>query len=744
MSGTSLSQPRHARSRVTRLLYAAFLLAGVAGTAWWLLARQPPALPPPSFVGSASCAGCHASEHAAWTGSQHALAMQVAGDTSVAGRFAGETVAFDGEQTRFFRRDNRFFVHTDGPDGVPADFGIAYSFGVYPLQQYLVPLPGGRLQALGLAWDTRPADAGGQRWFDLYPGQDLKPGNPLHWTGIDQTWNYQCADCHSTNLRKNFDPATRSYATRLSEISVGCEACHGPASRHLSWARKADGWRAMDADHGLVVALDERRGIAWKAGSAITATRTVPRTSEREITTCARCHARRGQFSDAVHAGDNWLDAFQPALIEPGLYHADGQQRDEVYTWGSFMQSRMQAAGVTCADCHDPHSQRLRAPGNAVCAQCHAPASFDTTAHHHHQAGTPGAACTACHMPATTYMVVDPRHDHSLRIPRPDLSVTLGTPNACGTCHAERDAQWAAGAIRAWYPQGKPGFQGFATTFAAAERGDPASATGLASLATDAAQPAIVRASAIARGTHLAGADMQAATLAALADTDALARATAAEALRSADAELRAESLPALLTDRVRLVRMAAARSLAGEAESRLVGDEVPRFTAALAEWVAARRFNADRPEAQVELGALSMERGDPASAMASFREALSLDPGFVQAAVNLADAQRATGDEAAAEQTLHKALARDPDVAVAHHALGLSLVRQGRTREALMELRRAHELDPADARLAYVYAVARHDTGDVAGAILTLREALRTQPHDRDLAAALAAYERE
>lgn len=696
----------------------------------------------PTFTGSATCASCHSAEHAAWSTSQHALAMQETGDSTVLGRFDDSNLTAGGTTSRFFRRNDRYVVNTDGPAGHPADFEVRFTFGVYPLQQYLAPLPGGRLQALSLAWDSRPSSQGGQRWFHLYPDQDLKPGNPLHWTGIDQNWNYQCADCHSTNVRKNFDPAQNAYRTTWSEISVGCEACHGPASNHLTWATKGEGWRALRNTRGLVIALDERRGITWKTGPGPTAMRSTPRPGSREIGTCARCHARRGQFADAVHAGDNWLDAFRPALLEPDLYHPDGQQREEVFTWGSFLQSRMHAAGVTCADCHEPHSQRLRAPGNAVCAQCHAPVAFDVPAHHHHEPGSRGAACTACHMPATNYMVVDPRHDHSLRIPRPDLGVTLGTPDACSSCHAEQGPQWAADALRRWYPQGKPGFQTFAGTFAAARQGDPAVAGDLASLVDDTAQPAIVRASALAHGTRIGSSPaLQAATTEALEDPDALVRAAAAEALQTADPAWRAEHLPALLDDPVRLVRMAAARALAGDPETRLVGDQSTQFAAALAEWTAAQRFNADRPEAHLNLGALQFARGDAAGAITAFRNALAIDPTFIPAAVNLSDVQRAAGDERGAEQTLREVLARDDSAAPAHHALGLALVRQGRMHEALAALQRAHEIERANARFAYVYAIARHDTGDRTGAIDTLRAARRLAPYDRDIDAALAAY---
>jgi len=674
-------------------------------------------MPAPGFVGSGACATCHADQHALWQKSQHALAMQEATPATILG---------------------------DTGKAVVGDFDFRYTFGIAPLQQYLVPFPGGRLQALGIAWDSRPAASGGQRWFDLYPGQDLKPGDPLHWTGIDQNWNYQCADCHSTNLRKNYDSQAGEYKTTWSEISVGCEACHGPGSNHVDWARDPDGWRNVNESKGLTVALDERRGIAWITTTTGSATRSAPRTEAREIATCARCHARRGQYSDDIHAGQNWLDAFRPALLEPGLYHADGQQLDEVYTWGSFIQSRMYAAGVTCADCHDPHSGKLRAQGNAVCAQCHEPAVFDATSHHHHPADSPGAQCTSCHMPATTYMVVDPRRDHSLRIPRPDRSVTIATPNACNGCHEDRDAQWAAEAVLGWYPQRKSGYQTFAEAFVIADQGNPAAVGPLLDLGEDQRQPALVRASAIARTARFPEAAAAGAVARALGDSDALVRSAAVEAIASSDAATRANRLTGMLKDPVRLVRMAAARALAGEPERLLPAGARDRFTAALDEWIAAQRFNADRPEALTSLGALNVERGALDEATTLFRQSIALDPTFIQASVNLADVYRARGNEAEAERILREALTRNPDAAAVHHALGLSLIRQGRTPDALAALGNARRLAPENPRFAFVHAVALHDMGKPVAAISSLKEALSRHPYDRDMLAALAAYEQE
>lgn len=703
-----------------------------------------PSFPAATYVGGPACTSCHAQETAAWRGSHHDRAMEVASDQTVLGNFANAKFSLAGTTSTFFRRDGRFFVNTDGPDGKLADFEIKYTFGVDPLQQYLVEFPGGRLQALSIAWDARPKAAGGQRWFHLYADRKLKAGDPEHWTGIDQNWNYQCADCHSTNLRKGYDANSGTFRTTWTDLNVGCEACHGPGSNHVAWAKKEGDWRHFDGAKGLTVTLDERRGVTWAIDPATgNAARSKPRESNREIETCARCHGRRGQFSDAWHAGEPLADAFRAALIEPGLYFPDGQMRDEVYNYGSFLQSRMHARGVTCSDCHDPHTLKLRAPANAVCARCHDAARFDAPGHTHHLPGSKGAECAACHMPTTTYMVVDPRHDHGFRIPRPDRTVALGVPNACNRCHAKESPRWAAEAIAKWFPRPRSGFQTFAEALHAADRGAPGAQGALIKVAEDRDQPAFARASAVQRIDRYLSPVTLPTVRNALNDPDPLVRAAAVRALDGADVQTRLQLLPRMLADPIRGVRMDAARALAGEAEARLAAGDRDRFVRALDEFVAAQQFSAERPESQLVLGGLSAARGQTSRAIEHFRAALALDPTFVPAALNLADAQRSLGSESEAEATLRAALKRAPESAPARHALGLALVRQRRTAEALAELGTAARLAPDDARFAYVYGVALFDTGERAGAIRTLGAALERHPNDRDILFALASYER-
>jgi len=664
---------------------------------------------------------------------QHATADTVRGD------FNDAKFTFDRVTSSFFKRDGKFYVRTDGPDGKLADFEVKYTFGVEPLQQYLVELPGGRLQALAVTWDTRPKSAGGQRWFRQYPNEKLDFRDELHWTQRSQNWNFMCADCHSSQVVKGYDVGTNTFKTSWKEISVGCESCHGPGSAHLVWAEK----RPLEPSKGLTVQLDERGGVNWSIDPASgNATRSRERSSEREIEVCAQCHARRAQIAEGYRAGAPFMDHYLPSLLVPGLYYVDGQQRDEVFIWGSWLQSRMHRQGVTCSDCHDPHSQKLRVEGNAVCGQCHAPGKYDAPSHHHHKEGSAGAQCADCHMPKTLYMVVDGRRDHSMRVPRPDHSVAFGVPNACNQCHTDRDARWATTAVRGWLGRDAKGFEAFAPTFHAAENHQAGALASLASIANDVATAPIARASAIARLALAGGADATIAQRAAL-DAQPLVRLAAVRLAEALPPQEQARVLATLLTDPLRAIRIEAARALAGQ-QDRLSAEQRNSWQKAAYEYVAALHYTADRPESRVALGSFEAQLRRHEQAQAAFAQALALDPGFVPAYLNAADAWRSQGNEEKARAALEAGLARAPKNAALHHALGLTLVRQGNRRQALRELERAVQLAPDEARYTYVYAVALHSTGLAADAINVLDRAAARWPDNREVLLALATMQRD
>jgi predicted CXXCH cytochrome family protein len=698
-----------------------------------------------TFVGSETCAGCHQAEAQRWRGSQHRHAMDHANDRTVLGDFSGASFDYHGVRSHFFHNDRKFLVETDGPDGQLATFEIKYTFGIDPLQQYLIEFPDGRLQALSIAWDSRPKQQGGQHWFHLYPNEEIKHDDVLHWTRLNQNWNFMCAECHSTGVRKNYDPAKDRFATTWAEINVGCEACHGQGSRHVAWAQDQRRWWPLgkrdDPAKGLAVRFDERDGIGWltdpRTGSPQRSI--APAVLRKEVETCGRCHSRRGQFSEDWVPG-RWLsDTHAVSPLARGLFQADGQMHDEVYNYGSFKQSRMFAAGVTCSDCHEPHGGKLRVSGDGLCLGCHGPDKRAAT-HHHHQAANP-PSCVSCHMAVRTYMVVDRRHDHSLRIPRPDLSAKLGISNACNDCHADKSAEWAASAIERWHGSKREGFQTYAEAFDAAWTDKADAGARLAAVAADLNAPAFARAGALTElASRISPANIGLAQ-AGLSDPDPMVRIAALDMLENVPAAQVWQLVSPLVSDSVRGVRIRAASLLAGAPTASIPAADRERFERAAAEFVAAQRLNADRPEARNMLGSFYAKRGLVADAEAEYRAALRLAPQFAPAAINLADLYRRLNRDGDGEQVLRAAIGASPKDAGLHHALGLALVRQKRLDDATAELRQAADDEPGQARYAYVYAVALHSAGRAGEAKNVLEDSLVRHPADRDTLMALVSF---
>jgi predicted CXXCH cytochrome family protein len=706
---------------------------------------------PATFVGSEACAGCHRRETDQWQRSQHKHAMDHATDTSVLGDFSDATFDYYGVRSRFFREGQKFVVETDGPDGKLAKFEIKYAFGIDPLQQYLVEFPDGRLQALSIAWDGRPKEKGGQRWFHLYPSEKITHDDVLHWTKLNQNWNFMCAECHSSGVHKNYDPAHDRFATTWSEISVGCEACHGEGSRHLAWAHAQEGSNALaradDPTKGLLVRFDARARAIWQHDSITGEPQRsiAPELLRKEVETCGRCHARRGTFSEDWQPG-SWLsNTHRVAPLSSTLFYADGQMRDgeETYNYAPFKQSKMFAAGVTCSDCHDPHSASLRAQGDALCSQCHTPKKYLTPAHGHHAGVHPQPSCASCHMPERTYMVVDRRHDHSFRVPRPDLSVRFGTPNACTDCHQDRSAQWAAATVDTWFGSERRGFQRHASAFYAAWSDLPDAARQLADLAAGGDNSSYVRASALAELSLRSPGDVPLAR-AGLADPDPMVRIGALDMLEGLSPQQRWSLASPLLSDPVRGVRLRAVSVLAAVAAAQPSADERRRFENAVGEFLAAQRLNADRPEARTTLGNFLALRGQAAEAEGEYQAALRIAPQYAPAYVNLADLYRQTGRDPDAERTLRGAVAIVPGDAGIHHALGLTLVRLKRLAEALGELHQAADLEPANARYSYVYGVALYSAGRRNEALEVLKENRARHPNDANTLLALANFSRD
>lgn len=696
-----------------------------------------------TYVGSNTCGSCHNGEFKDWQQSHHWHAMEVASEKSVLGDFNNAEFTYNGITSRFYKRDGHFFVKTDNAQGLLEEFEITYTFGYEPLQQYLIDFPDGRKQVLSIIWDTRPKEEGGQRWYHLYPEDEslghgdtapldpISSEDPLHWTGSFFNWNSRCASCHSTELKKNYDSKTNTYNTDWFEINVGCESCHGKGSTHTNWAKqgasstdKHKGWAISLADQGIWSAVEKL------TKSDKTYTPTLKRSGPHAIKqqqVCANCHSRRSELQQA-DASKDYNDTHKLRLLESPLYHSDGQILDEVYVYGSFLQSKMHKEGVTCSNCHNPHSLELKVgtkeDSNPVCAQCHSLDVFDTPKHHHHTKDSKGAQCVNCHMPETTYMGVDPRRDHSLRIPRPDLSDALNSPNACIQCHSDQSNSWASKAVDSWLKKsGKtPPAHPFAQTFARIDKVDAGAAPDLMAIARNPKQADIVRATAALKHDGFYRHEDIDNLKKLLTDPSPLVRVAAVTSTQAMPAEMRYGLLTSMLDEKVLSVRVEIARNLADIPLNEIPAKEASLIQILFDDFLSSGQFNADLPETQVMLGLFYIARRDYASAESAYQQALLLAPKYEGALLNLADLYRGMGRDSDAKPLLERAIKAAPTSANSRYSLGLLYIRQQNISAAATQLLKASELQYANPTYAYTYALILEKQQKVPQAIRYLK----------------------
>ena len=696
--------------------------------------QQPTVSPPAAtFAGGQKCAECHKSEYDKWQGSHHDLAMDEANEKSVRGNFDNASFKYFDVTARFYREDGRFFVHTRGPGGKMGDFEIKYTFGVYPLQQYLVAFPGGRLQCLPLAWDAKD-----NKWFHLYPDVPIDPGDWLYWTNAGQNWNGMCAECHSTNLKKNYDLHSDSYETTWSEIDVSCEACHGPGSLHVAWAELPDMARPVTEDYMLVV---KTSGID----------------SRDQVELCAPCHSRRAILGDYTHAEPDLMDSMLPSLLNEGLYFVDGQILEEVYVYGSFTQSKMYGRLVRCSDCHDVHSIKTVKSGNELCLQCHRAGVYDTKAHHFHkkkgEKGDPiksadgqvlfdvgtGAQCVQCHMPGRYYMGNDYRPDHSFRIPRPDLSIKLGTPNTCNRCHTDKSNRWSDEYFTKCYGPGRRAH--YATIIDAGRKRLPEAYQDLSRLAGDPLYPVIVRATALSLLGSYPPSQTSAAYELALMDDEALIRRTAVDQLNVPDLKRQSALLTSALYDPVKAVRTEAARRMTEIPTLKLDAGQKKVYQNALVEYQDSMEYSADFAFGRYNLGNIFANLKQPDKAVENYRAAVRIDNRFYPAKVNLAMLYNQMGRKDEAEVLLREVVAAHSELHGVQYSLGLLLAEKNEFSEAARYLEMAAAGLPDRSRVHYNLGLLLQQLKRDTEAEAALLTALEIEPDNLDYLYALADH---
>ena len=695
---------------------------------------------------SGKCSSCHEREHSDWHSSHHYLAMLPPTNEAVLGDFSGKSLVVDGINYTFALSTNNEHIVTVGKGNKTESFKVKYTFGAIPLQQYLVEADSGKLQALPVAWDSRPKSEGGQNWFHLMPDEHIAEFDRLDWKGPLFNWNGMCADCHSSGLKRNFDVNTASFNSTFDEINVSCMSCHGDGRKHVEIRNLKLNNKAPALDTGeldTLISLAKPISGVWRfAEGAQTASLSstdknlsvaeIKQQRQQEIGMCAACHSRRTSLTDGFSPRDKFLDAFEPTLLQAPHYYHDGQIKDEVYVYGSFLQSKMHEKGVTCSDCHNPHSLETKLPGNLLCATCHDASVFDSTKHHHHKDESAGAQCVNCHMPETTYMVVDPRRDHSIRIPRPDLTESLGSPNACNGCHSDKSSSWATSKIKSWGGS-LPTTKHYGFAFKALSENHPDAQNLVTEQLTRKDLPDLVRASLLSHLGIIQNEWSFNTLVKELNNPSDLVRLGALKGINSFPVEYTTAYISPLLESETKVLRTEAARLLSPLQTSNNVSslNESPQFKSALLELIEIADINSWRGEGLINKGILHTQSSDLSQAIKSYQTSIKIDPAFAPAYINLADLYRHQQQQEQSLEILELGLNRIPKDADINHAMGLYWVRQKDYDTALKHLKDAADVAIENPQYQYVYAVALNSTNNSMIALQHILKALNFHKND-------------
>ena len=684
------------------------------------------------FIGSANCIECHKTEYNDWMGSDHQLAMQLPTDNTVLGDFNNSKYTIYGVTSTFFKRDSLFIINTQGPDGKYSDFEVKYTFGVYPLQQYLVIFPKGKLQVLTPFWDSRLKEDGGQKWQHLYPDEFIASHDELNWGRPLQNWNYMCAECHSTNVKKNYNPNTQTYNTTFDEINVSCEACHGPGDLHEKWAQDT---LQKVKNMGLIFDIMDRDPSLWDINpETAKVTRSKPRTSNMQVELCGRCHSRRSQLTDEYTFGKMLEHTHQVAYLDYPLYNDDGTNNDEDYVYGSFLQSKMYAKGVTCKDCHNVHSGQLKGGKENVCFQCHMPSKYKTKEHHKHKEDGAGASCISCHLPKNTVMVVDPRSDHSMRIPRPDISVKTGAVNACNNCHTDKSNEWASKEFSKWYGNKYDTISHYGFAFHNIRTNKPDAQSDLNKVINDKNMANIVVGTAIRFQDYMNNPLAFENLKMTLTSPSPLVRRAGLESIRNLPKEQQFKYALPLANDTVYGVRHMANSLIYDMPVTNLSAEQQEVVKKARKEYINQLLYWQDRSLGLSSIGIAAIGLGKLDQAEDYFKKAIALDTLNLIAKINYADLKRIQGKNDACITLLKEVLTIDNTFSAAYQALAFAYIRIGDKPKAFKTLETAKTIVKNDAQNHYYYALMQNDSGKSKEAIATIMKALKIYPNNEQL----------
>lgn len=636
-----------------------------------------------AYVGPEKCAQCHSQQHLEWKQSDHYKSMELATDSSVLGDFNTEFVA-DGVKTIFSKKEGKYIINTEGEDGKNHDFLVKYTFGYSPLQQYLIEMPGGRLQAARVSWDSEK-----KKWFNQYPNENIHYKDWLHWTGNGQNWNTMCASCHSTQLLKNYQFESDTYATSYFHINVSCESCHGKGLKHVEYVESESYKSGNKVPQSFLLAVRDTNNIA-------------------QMNSCAPCHSRNSSMSSEPNTSKDLMNQLIPEVISNENYFADGQIKNEDFEFGSFTQSKMFHQNVRCSNCHNPHSGKLLKAGNALCLNCHA-AKYNSKEHHFHAMETEASQCINCHMTARTYMGNDTRRDHSFRVPRPDQSVKYNTPNACKNCHANQSNTWASNKVNAWY--GAKRKYHFSDDLLPGSLLNTDSEAHLSKLLSDTKSPAIARATAAFYLGEMESESAVKVLVQFVTDAQAQVRYQCLKSLEKYPPNFWQDWAKPCLKDSVKAVRIAAA-NLFHMYPAAISNDVRSAYEFANNENAELLRSQLDFAVGNTMMADYLVQGGAKAEAIPYYLRTLKKDGKSNYVRFNLSSVYNGLGRNAEAIALLKEVAEIDPKNGRTYYNLGLLYYEEQQKEEALLSFEKALKLGYNRPEVYYNYGLLLQQLG--------------------------------
>jgi len=681
------------------------------------------------YSGSVSCRECHERFYTLWSTSHHGLAMQPITSDFIQNQvtFDQDAIFMENAYYKAIKKDTSLFIR-ELKDGVTTDYKALWALGGKNVYYFLTDCEGGRLQTLPLAYDLKKGwynnpESAVRHFPNMEHGGLLD--SAVSWKDRQYTFNTSCYGCHVSQLENNFDLATNTYQTRWKEAGINCETCHGPCAEHIKVCREA-GEGKVPEDLKIIV--------------------TSTFTPEQHNASCAPCHAKMRPITASYLAGDRYFDNYDLITLENHDFYPDGRDLGENYTMtGWHMNSCQQNSNLHCVTCHTS-SGRYRfksddlSESNKACTTCHEDNGKNYEQHTHHQINDKSPKCIDCHMPMTRFgnMI---RSDHSFRPPMPATSLRFKSPNACNICHNDKTAVWANQKVTLWKGENYQKETLYIGSLVEdARNGEWKRLDEMLQVIETNKYGEVYTNSLIRLLTDCDNPKKWPILIGGLKLDSPLSRSSAALGLSG---YLNEEAKIALFNsakDDYRLVRLAAAQSLAIFSQDSFTPEQMKLFSQVNAEFEKSVLSRPDDWSAYYNLGNHYQNTGKISQALSAYETSMKIYPEAIMPLINSSFLYSVSGDQVKAEAILRKALIVEPLNEAANLNFGLLMAELNKMDEAEIAFRTVLKVNEKNATAAYNLSIIV-STKDLNESCVLSKKAMNASPDDPKFAYTYAYF---